>query len=78
MSPFEPLVLYMKGPSPNPWKVAIILEELGLPWSSVRVKETELKKEPFLSLNPNGKVPVLTDPNTGIVLWEVSGSCLRC
>ncbi|KAH8903017.1 glutathione S-transferase [Coniochaeta sp. PMI_546] len=70
MSPFEPLVLYMKGPSPNPWKVAIILEELRLPWSPVRVKETEIKTEPFISLNPNGKVPVLTDPNTGIVLWE--------
>jgi glutathione S-transferase len=72
MAPTQPLVLHYRGPSPNPWKVAIILEELGLPWKFSPVQDSELKTEPFISLNPNGQVPVVEDPNTGIVLWEVS------
>ncbi|KAF4635891.1 hypothetical protein G7Y89_g2216 [Cudoniella acicularis] len=30
------------------------------------------KKTPFEFLNPNGRVPAITDPNTGITLWESS------
>lgn len=30
----------------------------------------EIKQEPYTSLNPNGRVPTLEDPNTSIVLWE--------
>ncbi|KAL1857571.1 hypothetical protein VTK73DRAFT_8034 [Phialemonium thermophilum] len=67
LKPFE---LYYRGPSPNPWKVAIVLEELGLPWKFVEVQADELKKEPYLSLNPNGRVPALVDPNKSITLWE--------
>jgi glutathione S-transferase len=26
--------------------------------------------EPFESLNPNGRVPAITDPNTSLTLWE--------
>lgn len=74
MESLKSFLLYYKGPSPNPWKVAIILEELSLPWTLVPVQPSELKSEPFISLNPNGRVPALEDPNTGIVLWEVSGS----
>ena len=29
-----------------------------------------MKKEPFEKLNPNGRVPAVEDPNTGVVLWE--------
>jgi glutathione S-transferase len=43
-----------------------------LPYET-RFKEfAELKQEPFVSLNPNGRVPTIEDPNTGIVLFEVS------
>lgn len=72
MSDLKPLTLHMIGTGPNPWKVIIILEELGLPWVPETVEKSDLKIEPFISLNPNGKVPVLADSNTGIVLWEVS------
>lgn len=42
---------------PNPAKVVIILEELGLPYVNKFVEFTELKSGPFLSINPNGRVP---------------------
>jgi len=30
-----------------------------------------MKKEAFEKLNPNGRVPAIEDPNTGITLFEV-------
>lgn len=35
-----------------------------------------MKKQPFESVNPNGRVPAIEDPNTGITLWE-SGAILE-
>lgn len=57
---------------PNPWKVAIILEELGVPYHQEFLDFSVLKQEPFISANPNGRLPALEDPNTGITLFEVS------
>lgn len=36
----------------------------------------DLKREPFEKLNPNGRVPAIEDPNTGVVLWE-SGAIIE-
>jgi glutathione S-transferase len=36
----------------------------------------DLKKEPFESINPNGRLPAIEDPNTGISAWE-SGAILE-
>jgi len=36
----------------------------------------DLKKEPFESVNPNGRVPAIEDPNTGLHLWE-SGAIIE-
>jgi GSH-dependent disulfide-bond oxidoreductase len=49
--------------TPNSVKVPIALEELQLPYElkSVNVRKGEQKNADFLSLNPNGKVPVLID-----------------
>jgi GST-like protein len=49
--------------TPNSVKVPIALEELGLSYElkSVNVRQGEQKSVEFLSLNPNGKVPVLVD-----------------
>ncbi|KAG5949633.1 hypothetical protein E4U53_005804 [Claviceps sorghi] len=70
MSSLKPLILYSHVGGPNPWKVAIILEELGLPYEARNLDFTSVKAEPFISLNPNGRVPGLEDPNTNISLWE--------
>ncbi|KXH61187.1 hypothetical protein CSAL01_09628 [Colletotrichum salicis] len=29
-----------------------------------------VKEEPYISINPNGRLPAIKDPNTGITLWE--------
>jgi glutathione S-transferase len=71
MSNLKSLLVYSLGKSSNPWKVAIILEELGLPYEFKSIAMSELKTEPFISVNPNGRVPALEDPNKGVTLWEV-------
>jgi glutathione S-transferase len=73
----QPLVLYGRhGPSPNPIKVAIILEELSLPWTLEEINMDQLKSEPYISINPNGRLPSLEDPNTGVKIFE-SGSIIE-
>lgn len=42
---------------PNPSKVLVILEELGLPYQTSWVELDGLKQEPFESVNPNGRLP---------------------
>ena len=56
------LKFYFNG-SPNPTKVALLLEELGLPYEAVPVdtRRGEQHRPEFLAINPNGKVPVIVD-----------------
>ncbi|KAL2867166.1 glutathione S-transferase family protein [Aspergillus lucknowensis] len=75
MSP-QAIVLYGHGPSPNPWKVALVLEELGLPYEWKELDIKQIKEEPFTLINPNGRLPAIEDPNTGIAIWE-SGAILE-
>ncbi|KAF5864387.1 glutathione S- transferase, nitrogen catabolite repression regulator [Aspergillus alliaceus] len=65
-----PIVLYSHPYGPNPWKVAIVLEELGLPYETRFVNFTDVKKEPYINLNPNGRLPAIEDPNMSITLFE--------
>ena len=69
----QPVKLYGGGPTPNPIKVAILLEELGVPYEITPV--AEIKSEPYISINPNGRLPSLEDPNTGVSLFEACGPC---
>ena len=52
-------------PTPNGVKVSIALEELGLPYEAhlVTLKDEDVKSDAFLSLNPNGKIPAIIDPD---------------
>ncbi|HEY6618911.1 MAG TPA: glutathione S-transferase N-terminal domain-containing protein [Steroidobacteraceae bacterium] len=51
-------------PTPNGVKVSIMLEETGLPYEPhlVSFDTNEQKTPAFLSLNPNGKIPAILDP----------------
>ncbi|KAI5367592.1 putative glutathione S-transferase, Thioredoxin-like superfamily [Septoria linicola] len=66
----KPVKLYGHVQGPNPWKVAIFLEELSVPYEHEFLDFSVLKQEPFISSNPNGRVPALEDPNTGVTVWE--------
>lgn len=52
-------------PTPNGIKVTIALEEIGLPYEAHLVSfDTDDQKSPaFRSLNPNGKIPAIIDPD---------------
>jgi len=60
----ERLQLY-SFPTPNGVKVSIMLEEIGLPYEAhmVDITKNETWGPEFLSLNPNGKIPAIVDPD---------------
>ncbi|HWW11854.1 MAG TPA: glutathione S-transferase N-terminal domain-containing protein [Brevundimonas sp.] len=51
--------------TPNGVKVSIMLEEIGLPYEAhlVDITKNETWGPEFLSLNPNGKIPAIIDPD---------------
>ncbi len=53
---------YYSG-APNPMKVALMLEECGLPYEAIPVdtRKGEQHTPEFLKINPNAKVPVIID-----------------
>jgi GST-like protein len=57
------MVKFCYHPSPNPAKVALFLEEAGLPYELVPVdtRKGEQHEPAFLAINPNGKTPALVD-----------------
>ena len=60
----ERLQLYSQN-TPNGVKVSIMLEETGLPYEAhlVDISKDESWTPEFLSLNPNGKIPAILDPD---------------
>jgi glutathione S-transferase len=66
----KPITVWGHNIGPNPLKVRMILEELGLPYDYKFLEFAEIKGEAFLKINPNGRVPAIEDPNTGLTLWE--------
>ncbi|HEI8866278.1 glutathione S-transferase family protein [Serratia sp. AKBS12] len=58
--------------SPNGFKVTIALEELALPYRlhHVRIDAGDHRRPAFLALNPHGRIPVITDSDSGVVLFE--------
>lgn len=49
--------------TPNGFKVSVLLEELGLPYTvhTIRMDRLEQKKAWFLAINPNGRIPAIID-----------------
>ena len=52
------------APTPNGWKITILLAELGLPYQlkPVDLAKGEQFSKQFLQMNPNHRIPVLVDP----------------
>ena len=52
-------------PTPNGVKVSIMLEETALPYEphTINIGANETWTPEFLSLNPNGKIPAIIDPD---------------
>jgi GST-like protein len=57
------MIKFYFHPSPNPAKVALFLEEAGLPYELVPVdtRKGEQFDPAFLAINPNAKTPAITD-----------------
>jgi len=57
------MIKFYFHPSPNPAKVALFLEETGLPYELVPVdtRKGEQFDPAFLAINPNAKTPAITD-----------------
>ncbi len=57
------MLQFFYNAAPNPMKVALLLEELGLPFEAhpVDTRKGEQFSSEFLRINPNGKVPALID-----------------
>jgi GSH-dependent disulfide-bond oxidoreductase len=59
-----PIELYY-WPTPNGWKIAIALEEMGLPYKviPVNIGAGEQFTEEFLIISPNNRMPAIVDPD---------------
>src|SRR5262249_29563709 len=59
------LKFYYSG-APNPTKVALFLEESGIPYDPIPVdtRKGEQHKPEYLTINPNAKVPAVVDGDT--------------
>jgi GSH-dependent disulfide-bond oxidoreductase len=57
------MIRFYFHPTPNPAKVALLLEELGLPYEVVPVDTSkgEQHTPAYRAINPNGKVPAIVD-----------------
>lgn len=52
-------------PTPNGWKISIMLEELGVPYELkyVDITKGEQFAPDFLTIGPNNRMPVIVDPD---------------
>jgi GST-like protein len=74
----ESMIDLYTAPTPNGYKVSILLEELKLPYNvvSIELEKKEQKKTEFLKLNPNGRIPIIIDhENNDFTVFE-SGAIL--
>jgi glutathione S-transferase len=76
----RPLTLHAHSTGPNPYKVAILLEALNIAYTvklwDFSSTSAGVKGPEFTAINPNGRVPALEDPNTGVTSWE-SLACIN-
>lgn len=71
-------------PTPNGWKVSILLEELGLPYEMkvVNISKGDQFKPEFLAISPNNRMPAIVDHDvegdpvsifeSGAIMWYLA------
>ena len=61
------LKFYYSG-APNPTKVALFLEETGMPYEAIPVdtRKGEQHKPEYLAINPNAKLPAIVDSDVTV------------
>ncbi|MFZ6677805.1 glutathione S-transferase family protein [Undibacterium sp. Tian12W] len=66
------MIKFYYHPSPNPAKIALFLEESGLPYELVPVdtQKGEQHGAAYLAINPNAKTPAILDEETGAVVFD--------
>ena len=79
--PTPPNITLYTSQTPNGIKISITLAELGLPYttSKIDMATNEQKSDWFTAINPNGRIPALTDNHSDgkeIRLFE-SGSIMQ-
>jgi GST-like protein len=65
-------------PTPNGWKITIMLEECGLPYDVkyVNISKGEQFDPKFLAISPNNRIPAIYDHETFVFVFE-SGAILQ-
>jgi GST-like protein len=60
----QPIALYY-WPTPNGWKISIMLEECGLPYvvKRINIGKGEQFAPEFLAIAPNNRIPAIVDPD---------------
>lgn len=60
----QPIELYY-WPTPNGWKISIMLEECGLPYTlkPIHIGKGEQFAPEFLKIAPNNRIPAIVDPD---------------
>lgn len=79
----KPLDFYY-WPTPNGWKVSILLEELGLPYTThmLHIGKGEQFTPEFLAISPNNRMPAIVDHDvkgdpvsvfeSGAIMWYLA------
>lgn len=80
------MIDFYYAPTPNGWKVAIMLEECELDYQThlMKLSEGDQFKAEFLAISPNAKMPAIVDheSNTSVfesaaILWYLAGKTER-
>jgi len=71
------MIRFYYHPTPNPAKIALFLEETGLPYEIVPVDTAKGQQHSaeFRMINPNGKVPAIVDRPARAAAVSARASC---
>ncbi|MFZ3309825.1 MAG: glutathione S-transferase N-terminal domain-containing protein, partial [Xanthobacteraceae bacterium] len=60
----EKLIELFYWPTPNGWKISIMLEECGLPFAvhPIDISKGDQFSPHFLAISPNNRIPAIVDP----------------